>query len=195
MSELLLNRIESALPRLRIRRPWLRRWMRRSAVAMVLQLRNGELHILMIKRAEREGDVWSGHMAFPGGHLDPGDDHGFAAAVRETEEETGLTLGPQDRCLGRLSDFRARPRRGLGMAVSPFVFLLQREVEFTPNYEVAEVVWVPLDFLLDNGNREELLWLGRLMGIRLPCYYFGGRCIWGLSLRMLDDLLAVAQRP
>ena len=41
----------------------MRRFKKRSAVAMILQVRGGELHILMIKRAEREGDPWSGHMA------------------------------------------------------------------------------------------------------------------------------------
>jgi len=167
--------------------------MQRSSVAMILQLREGELHILMIKRAEREGDQWSGHMAFPGGRMEAQDDHGLATAVRETEEEIGLALGPQDRCLGRLSDLRARPRRNLGMAVSAYVFLLEREVEFTPNYEVAEVVWVPLSFLLDVGNREELVWMGRFSGIRTPCYYFEERCIWGLSLRMLDEMMGLVQ--
>ncbi len=86
--------------------------MKRSAVAMVLKLIDGELHILMIKRAEREGDPWSGHMAFPGGRMDPGDANGFSVAVRETEEEVGLTLGSEDLCIGRLSEINARPQRG-----------------------------------------------------------------------------------
>ncbi len=165
--------------------------MRRSAVAMILQQRDSELHILMIKRAEREGDRWSGHMAFPGGRMETDDAHGFATALRETEEEIGLSLTPDDRYMGRLSDLRARPRRGLGMAVSPFVFLLEREVDFAPNYEVDEVVWVPLAFLADAGNREQMIWQRRILRFRLPCYNYDGRCIWGLSLRMLDELLGL----
>ncbi|NND67690.1 MAG: CoA pyrophosphatase, partial [Halioglobus sp.] len=94
----------------------LRRFKKRSAVAMVLSVQGGELHILMIKRAEREGDPWSGHMAFPGGRMDPGDTHAFAAALRETEEEVGLQLVAEEEYLGRLSDLSARPRfRTLGM--------------------------------------------------------------------------------
>ena len=82
-------------------------------------------------------------MGFPGWRMDKEDAHGFAVAVRETEEEVGLSLSEGDRCIGRLSDLNARPHRGfLGMAVSPYVFHLEREVEFTPNYEVAEVVSV-----------------------------------------------------
>ncbi len=175
------------------RKPW-RRLMKRSAVAMILQVRQGELHILMIKRAEREGDPWSGHMAFPGGRMDKADAHGYAVAVRETEEEVGLALGPQDQCIGRLSDINARPHKGaFGMAVSPFVFRLDREVDFTPNYEVAEVVWVPLEFLLDTGNREEMVWQYRGVEIPMPCYFFGKRRIWGLSLMMLDELMDLVE--
>ena len=99
MSVPLLQLIETRLADHSPGRKLLRRLMKRSSVAMVLQVRQGELHILMIKRAEREGDPWSGHMAFPGGRMDKGDANGYAVAVRETEEEVGLTLGPQ-RCPG-----------------------------------------------------------------------------------------------
>lgn len=190
MSVSLLQLIETRLADHTPGRNLLRRLMQRSAVAMILQVRQGELHILMIKRAERKGDVWSGHMAFPGGRMDRADANGFAVAVRETMEEVGLELGAGDECIGRLSDVYARPRRGtFGMAVSPFVFRLDREVEFTPNHEVAEVIWVPLEFLVDADNRDEMVWEYKGLKMPVPCYYYEGRCIWGLSLMMLDELL------
>jgi 8-oxo-dGTP pyrophosphatase MutT (NUDIX family) len=171
-----------------------RRLMKRSAVAMILQVREGELHILMIKRAEREGDPWSGHMAFPGGRMDKADANGFQVALRETEEEIGLILGEQDQCIGRLSDIITRPRRGpFGMAVTPFVFRLDREVRFTPNEEVAEVIWVPLEFLLDPDNREQMVWKYKGISMPLPCYFYKGRRIWGLSLMMLDELMDLVE--
>lgn len=194
MSVSLLQLIQSRLGDHSPGRQLLRRLMKRSAVAMILQVRQGELHILMIKRAEREGDPWSGHMAFPGGRMDKTDAHGFAVAVRETSEEVGLELGPQDKCIGRLSDLNARPHKGtFGMAVSPFVFRLEREVEFSPNYEVAEVVWVPLEFLLDTDNREQMVWEYKGVKIPMPCYMFEGRRIWGLSLMMLDELMDLVE--
>jgi 8-oxo-dGTP pyrophosphatase MutT (NUDIX family) len=186
----LLQLIETRLSDHSPARKLLRRLMKRSAVAMILQVRQGELHILMIKRAEREGDPWSGHMAFPGGRMDKTDAHGYAVAVRETEEEVGLSLGSEDQCIGRLTDLNAKPHRGtFGMAVSPFVFRLEREVQFTPNHEVAEVVWVPLEFLLDTDNRERMVWKYKGVEIPMPCYMYGDRRIWGLSLMMLDELL------
>ena len=169
--------------------------MKRSAVALILQVRDGELHILMIKRAEREGDPWSGHMAFPGGRKDPGDVNGFACAVRETDEEIGLQLLDEDLCIGRLSEINAMKRlRGFGMAVTPFVFRLTREVSFDPNHEVAEIVWVPLEFLLETDNREQMEWQFRGVDLTLPCYFFEGRRIWGLSLSMLDELLSLVAK-
>lgn len=168
--------------------------MQRSAVAMILSVRQGELHILMIKRAERKGDPWSGHMAFPGGRMDPDDAHGFAVANRETREEIGIRLASCATCIGRLSELRARPRWGrLGMAVTPFVFRLEKEVHFRPNHEVAEVLWVPLEFLLDPDRRESMTWERGGASITLPCYFYQGRRIWGLSLMMLDELMDLVE--
>ncbi len=196
MSSLSLHKIENRLARHRPARKWLRPLMKRSAVAMILRERQGRLCILMIKRAEREGDPWSGQMAFPGGRMDPEDAHGFAVAVRETREEIGLDLPSTAAPIGRLSEIRARPRRGMfGLAVSPFVFRLDREAEFSPNYEVAEVVWVPLGYLLDTDNRERMHWQRGRTSLTLPCYYYGGRRIWGLSLMMLDELMDVVEGP
>lgn len=192
MSDTALHHVERILLRHKPRKKLIRPLLKRSAVAMILQEQQGVVRILMIKRAERTGDPWSGHMAFPGGRMDPGDRHGFDVAVRETEEEIGLTLGHADPCIGRLSEILTRPvvfRRA--MVVSPYVFRLDREPELNPNHEVDEVVWVPLAYLLDRENRERMTWMRGKIEIPLPCYMFEGYRIWGLSLMMLDELLGL----
>ena len=75
------------------------------------------------------------------------------------------------------------------MNPAPSTCTSSKVVEFTPNYEVAEVVWVPLEFLLDTDNREKMTWEFKGIKIPMPCYRYGGRCIWGLSLMMLDELM------
>jgi hypothetical protein len=75
------------------------------------------------------------------------------------------------------------------MIVSPYIFRLDRDVEFTPNYEVAEVLWVPLEYLMDRSNVEKMTWSRNGVEIPLPCYRYQGRQIWGLSLMMLDEFL------
>jgi 8-oxo-dGTP pyrophosphatase MutT (NUDIX family) len=201
LSVTLLQTAESALSAHRPARKWLKGLRKRAAVALILQPQAGELGVLMIRRSEREGDPWSGHMAFPGGRLEPDDGSALDAARRETAEEVGLHLGAGEPCIGRLSELNAVNRRFRGgLIITPFVFRLNRRVNFHPNHEVAEVVWVPLEFLLDADNREEMLWERGGVRLRLPCYLYEGRRIWGLSLQMLDELMDVVvgkspQRP
>src|SRR5437764_7068841 len=69
---------------------------------------DGEPELLMIKRADAEGDPWSGHIACPGGRMEP-DDHDLAVtALRETLEETGVDVARDGRLLGQLDDISPR---------------------------------------------------------------------------------------
>jgi len=177
----------------RPRRKLMRRVWARSAVALFLhQCPQEGLSVLMIRRADHEGDPWSGHMAFPGGRKDKADRNTLATALRETEEEVGLQAGDVARLLGRLSDVAAHGRLRHGpMVVTPYVFSLPERFPLQANHEVAETVWIPLEFLADRANREKMRWAPNGVPLELPCYLFGGRRIWGLSLMMLDELLEV----
>ena len=64
--------------------------VRHAAVALVLAKGPQGWSLLMMKRAEREGDPWSGHMSFPGGHVEPGDaDWDAVLAVAKQAWEAG----------------------------------------------------------------------------------------------------------
>lgn len=170
-----------------------RRRMVRSAVAVVLRetTHNG-VEVLLMRRAQRAGDPWSGHMSFPGGRMHLEDASTRDCAMRETFEETGLDLTVTGEYIGRLSDVvTRRHEKFTPMAVTPHVFRLQGAVTWDSNHEVVELVWVPLSFLGNPANRERMVWkLGRVRW-PLPCYFFEGRRIWGLTLLMLDELLLV----
>jgi len=189
---LALQQIITRLDGFKPRQRWWRRWVKRSAVALILRELDDHIEVLMIKRADREGDPWSGHMAFPGGRMDRQDVTGLRTAIRETEEETGIFLDKAGHCIGRLSDIVSRPHSGRQpMVVTPYVFRLHTAVSIEANHEVAEAVWVPLRFLMDRGNRETMTWGRGKLQMNLPCYFYEKRRIWGMSLRMLDELLGL----
>lgn len=164
----------------------------RAAVAMVLRAEEDarDAEILMIRRAEHPLDPWSGHMGFPGGRVDPGDLSPQHTAVREAREEIGLDLDAHARPLGPLSEIRARSHtRLMPLTISPFLYEAGDAPPFVLNQEVREVVWIPLEFFLRDGQRAEMPHPGGEALATLPCYHFGPRVIWGLSLMMLDELL------
>lgn len=186
--------LKHQLDRYKARKKWYRHWCARSAVAVIVREGEQGLEALMIKRAEREGDPWSGHMAFPGGRMDPIDQGGLSTAQRETWEEIGLKPEYYSECLGRLPDLKATIRRFFKpFIVSCYVFSIEGEPELELNYEVADVLWVPLSFLADKANRKSMQWTRRRKAMTLSCYFYGGERIWGLSLRMLDALIAIAK--
>ncbi len=159
----------------------------RAAVAAVI---NPQAELLFIRRAERVGDPWSGHVAFPGGRAEAGDEGPVGTAVRETVEEVGLALPDAGRLLGPLDELLAPVRRGPPqLVISPFVFHLQRLQPLRPNVEVASVHWLSLERLAMGEGRSsfDLEWGGATL--RMPCIELSGLRIWGLTLRMLDDLL------
>ena len=159
---------------------------RQAAVAIILRETDKGPEMLFIQRAEKDGDPWSGHMAFPGGHKDPVDQTLEDAARRETLEEIGLDL-TQSQYLGALDHQSAQPRgRVLDMLIAPHVFQIEGDPAFTPNYEVAEVVWAPLPDMANNSLHatETYPMAGTptiFNGYRLEKGHF----VWGLTYRML----------
>jgi len=162
-----------------------------AAVALILREKAAgrEDAILIIRRAEHPRDPWSGHLGFPGGRLEPHDATPERAAVRETQEELGLSLDACARFMGSLSEIRARSlSRSLPLSIFPFVYELVEPAALKRNEEIVETHWIPLGFFLDAANRSTMPHPREPEHI-MPCYPIGDRAIWGLSLAMLDELL------
>ena len=119
----------------------------RAAVAVVLRGQDDQAEVLFIERASRTGDPWSGHMAFPGGRLDPSDEGTREAAERETLEEVGVCLADGS-YLGRLDDLEGRPERNDRMVVSAYVYHMADPEPLRLNHEVREAFWFPVSELL-----------------------------------------------
>ena len=165
---------------------------KRAAVAITVRSGVSGPEILMIQRAVRQGDPWSGHMGFPGGRKDESDASDMACAKRETREEIGFDLDIYGELVCQLSDvntgWRAdRPE----MLVAPFVFKVDSTPVFELNHEVDDTLWVPLSFLLNDANRSRHQWDWRGEVLESDAFTFDDRLIWGLSLMMIDELLQI----
>lgn len=167
-----------------------------ASVALILAGRGTDLSLCAIRRAEHPLDPWSGHMALPGGRVDPGDPHSRAAAARETLEEVGLALGDAH-WMGSLSEMQVRlggsDRR---MVLSPFVYDLGEEpLPFVPNHEVAEAFWIPLAHLWDPNNMSRLEWERQGTRLLYPAIRYQGHSIWGITFRVLTLFSDVLDAP
>ena len=154
------------------------------------------LELLFIERARREGDPWSGHMAMPGGRVDPGDSSAQAAAARETWEEVGLSLDGAE-FLGRLDDIQGLPATARQLTVSAYVFHIETSPPLLLNHEVREAFWFPVASLMDpelhvdhpaqRGSRTHFP--GILVGEP------GRHVVWGLTYRFLEHFFEIVERP
>lgn len=162
-----------------------------AAVAAVLRDAPSGVEVLLIRRAEHPGDPWSGHMALPGGRQEPDDPDLLHTAMRETAEELGLGLDPSQ-VIAPLDDLEAVARgRRVGMVIRPFVFhwSAPEPPELHPNHEVAEALWAPL-LPIHRGQCDTTR--PYEMGgqtYHLPGWDVRGRVVWGLTHRILSDLL------
>lgn len=171
---------------------------RQAAVAMILADGEDDLEVCFIRRAEREGDPWSGQVAFPGGRASAGDIDAHAVAERETQEEIGLIL-ERSHCVGPLP-VRPIERNDLreSMTLSPFVYYVDQQTKNTAfariPEEVAQVFWVPISHLFDEAAVTQLDYPIAETWSTFPGILFGEHVIWGLTLRVLDSFAELTQR-
>ncbi|OVZ64293.1 CoA pyrophosphatase [Pigmentiphaga sp. NML080357] len=158
--------------------------LRLASVLVPMMLRPDGIHVMLTQRTAHLHDH-AGQVSFPGGRVEPSDSSVADAALRETEEETGL---PRDlvEIIGQLPDYFT----GTGFRVVPLVGLVRPDFSPRPDpFEVAEVFEVPLPFLMDPANH-------RLHSAALPSgevrtYYsmpWKQFFIWGATAGMLRNL-------
>jgi 8-oxo-dGTP pyrophosphatase MutT (NUDIX family) len=169
----------------------------RASVAVVLATAAAGVELLLIQRATRDRDPWSGHVALPGGRRDPDDADVIATAVRETREEVGIDLVTDAEPIGRLDELRAIARqRPLDLVISPIVFSLRRPVTLALSArEVTGAVWVPLAFLASADARSTHRRTLDGVSSDFPALRYGDYTIWGLTHRILDGFLTIVGAP
>lgn len=165
-----------------------------SQAAVLLMIRPADpLELLLIERAEKEGDPWSGHMALPGGRREPDDEDLLRTALRETEEEVGVIV-PRGQVLGGLDELRPGARRRFAITVAPFVAAVPMATTATPSpAEVEAALWVPLPHLASDAAVDEVLIELEEESLSLPALNYQEYVIWGLTHRILTDFMDIAR--
>ena len=182
-----LSRIPELTARLAARPPRLEGDPDRPRAAVAIILAPEPDSILLIRRAERKDDRWSGHLALPGGRWSEEDPDLAATARRETFEEVRVDLAAAP-VIGVLDDLTPRSQVLPRILVRPFVFTLPAQVPPVPNGEVAGAWWLPLEEFLAPGiygpaesRRADAVISG-------PGYRLEVGLLWGMTERILTPL-------
>ena len=163
-----------------------------AGVAVLLRPVPGDLEVLLIIRAERTGDPWSGHVALPGGRRDAHDPDDLATAIRETREEVGIDLGRRGMLLGGLQPVHPRSNPA-EMLVAPWVFGVPGDTTAIPNHEVQAAAWIGLATLADPAARAKHRYVFPDGTARsFPARRVSGLTVWGMTLRVVTELLEIA---
>jgi 8-oxo-dGTP pyrophosphatase MutT (NUDIX family) len=165
-----------------------------SQAAVLLVVRAGDpFDLLLIKRAEKAGDPWSGHMALPGGRREAGDATLLATALRETAEETAIEVQP-DAVLGALDELRPGSRRRFSIMVAPFVAVVPPGTRAVPSpAEVEAALWIPLPHLASEAAVDEILVDLEEGSTAFPALSYQDYIIWGLTHRIITTFTDVAR--
>jgi 8-oxo-dGTP pyrophosphatase MutT (NUDIX family) len=160
-----------------------------DAAVAIVHARGAADSVLLIRRAERDSDPWSGHWSFPGGRREPEDGDLLRTALRELEEECGIRL-PGERLERALPLAVARRRVGRFLRVAPFLFHLDDEqpVRLDPQ-EAVEAVWLPLNVLRDPARHALRPVPGLPPEMRFPAIDLNSVPLWGFTYRLIVDWL------
>ena len=156
---------------------------RAAAVLVPLVQRAPGLTVMLTQRTD-DMPSHAGQIAFPGGRRQKEDADDEATALRETEEEVGLSRSFID-VIGQVDRYRT----GTGYEITPVVGLVRPgfTIHADPR-EVADVFEVPLAHFLDEKNHriDSRVWQGRER--RYYAMPYGERYIWGATAGMLKNL-------
>ncbi len=154
-----------------------------ASVLFPIVLREGQASVLLTQRTTHLRDH-PGQISFPGGRVEPEDSSPAHTALREAEEEIGLS-SPHIEIVGYLPEYRT----GTGFRITPVVGIVRPPFELRPDpFEVAEIFEVPLAFLMDSANHQQhsAHYRGKLRNyFAMP---YGDYFIWGATAGIIVTL-------
>ena len=166
-----------------------------AAVTILIRELDDDDQLLLIRRAERAGDPWSGHLALPGGRAENQDTDLVATAARETFEEIGIDLrhAPAGTAsfIGHLPPLTPRSPELPPLEITPLVAIAPPAAALQLNAEVSQAWWLSINQLVGRGlSTEYRLNVGPSIR-KWPAYESPGGPIWGITERILTQFLTL----
>jgi 8-oxo-dGTP pyrophosphatase MutT (NUDIX family) len=149
----------------------------------------GGLQTLLVQRAEREGDPWSGQIGLPGGRVKQNAETPHMALHREVDEEVGVKLEEVGVELGSLSV--GHPMRRLEMRVQPWVYGLRVKPRVSISSEIVGSFWASLADLPAKKKMSEITIRNQPWSVE--SFVVDGKIVWGFTYRVLTELLLILE--
>jgi 8-oxo-dGTP pyrophosphatase MutT (NUDIX family) len=163
--------------------------LRDSSVLILLYPVKERLHTVFMKRPEY-GGPHSGQISFPGGKSEKGDVSLTDTALRELQEETGVSRGAVE-VLGKLTPLTIPVSH---YKLLPVVGYIREKPQFiTDPKEVAYLIEAELDLLLTSKIvKREILMLGE-QPVEVPYFDIHGHHVWGATAMILSEFLEIVR--
>ena len=161
---------------------------RQAAVLATLFQKNEDWHVVLIERNASDRDHHGGQISFPGGKYEPSDETMLHTALRETEEEIGISK-KDVKILGGLTDLYIPVSN---FQVHPFVgYLDYQPVYRLQEEEVSAVLEAPLTVFHQNNIRKTTdIRISRQLTLRnVPYFDVEGKILWGATAMMMSELV------
>lgn len=162
----------------------------KASVMILLYIRQQEAYTVFIKRAEYDG-VHSGQISFPGGMYEPCDDSLLTTAIRETEEEIGISRN-EITPIGMLTCLHVPVTN---VNILPVVAILTGQPGFNHDpHEVAFVIEARINDIINPLNKKKKMIRIGDFEIEAPYFDINGHHIWGATAMMLSEFLEVLNK-
>ena len=158
-----------------------------TAAVALIHCRNSD-SLLILRRSEHPDDPWSGHYALPGGRCEENETL-LETAIRECQEECGLTLTQKDLC-AQLPVETAGRHVGIETFVQPFLFEIEQELTLTLDFdEIDQYHWLPCQELRDKSKVQHGKISSQHPHYSFPYYQLHDRPLWGFTYKVIMDYL------
>lgn len=153
-----------------------------NKLAAVLVVIYGKNPFVIMTEKPKNLKFHAGEISFPGGKFEKKDSDLLNTAIRETQEEIGLSIS-RNQIIGQLDSVTTL---NSGYRIFPFVSVLNSIPPLTPNYEVEKIFHIPLIPLLKTMASDPIPEHNMLD--EMYTFEYKGNIIWGASARILKQI-------